>query len=58
MNMGFLAAIIAANAAAMKNRRERDEKIRKEKNMQDYKDEPKENTGGDRRSDNEPKGNH
>lgn len=46
MNMGFMAAIIAANAAAMKNQRERDEKIRKEKDMQEYKDEPKENIRG------------
>lgn len=29
MNMGFMAAIIAANAKAMKDQRERDEKLRK-----------------------------
>ncbi len=46
MNMGFMAAIIAANAAAMKNQRERDAKIRKEKDMQEYKDKPKENIRG------------
>lgn len=35
MHMGLIAAIIAANAAAMKNQRERDEQNRRKREQED-----------------------